>query len=104
MSQQSDQPLICNLDASSPEQRARQAELSREFSSRRRRVEELDDGFAFHFDPNPKLFVRLAYSASLERLCCPFLDIAVGWPHDGETMWLRVTGREGVKAFVREDF
>ena len=104
MSQQSDQRLSCNLDAWSPDQRARQAELSREFSSRRRRVEELDDGLAFHFDRDPELSVRLAKRASLERRCCPFLDLAVEWPHDGETMWLSVTGRGGIKAFVREEF
>ena len=39
-----------------------------------------------------------------ERLCCPFFDIDVHVEREGGSLWLRLTGREGVKQFIRADF
>jgi hypothetical protein len=38
---------------------------------------ELPDGYAFHIDPVSVIAQHLEEFAALERLCCPFLTIAV---------------------------
>lgn len=67
------------------------------------RTDELEDGFTLHFGADPELFVQLAECVTLERLCCSLLDFALEWPGD-EGIRLSITGAEGVKAFVREEF
>ena len=39
-----------------------------------------------------------------EQLCCPFFDIDVHLEREHGRLWLRLTGREGVKQFIRADF
>jgi hypothetical protein len=41
---------------------------------------------------------------SLERKCCPFLAFEIEQPKDQGPVWLRITGPEGVKAFIEEEF
>jgi len=37
-------------------------------------------------------------------LCCPFFDIDLRVEKEGGPLWLRLTGREGVKQFIKADF
>jgi hypothetical protein len=39
-----------------------------------------------------------------EGLCCPFFDIDMHVEREGGSLWLRLTGRGGVKQFIRADF
>jgi hypothetical protein len=41
---------------------------------------------------------------SYERKCCPFFTFALEQSADGGPVWLRITGPEGVKVFIREAF
>jgi hypothetical protein len=49
------------------------------------------------------VFLKTVEFISLERLCCPFLGFALEVEPESGPVWLRLTGREGVKAFVREE-
>jgi hypothetical protein len=42
--------------------------------------------------------------AAGEHLCCPFFDIDLRLEREGGAFWLRLTGRDGVKQFIRSDF
>ena len=41
--------------------------------------------------------------AAGERVCCPFLDIQLLPESDGAALRLRLTGKEGVKQFLRAE-
>ena len=41
---------------------------------------------------------------SFERKCCPFFAFTLEQPKDLGPLWLRITGSEGVKAFIEEEF
>jgi hypothetical protein len=41
--------------------------------------------------------------AAGERDCCPFFDIDLHLEREGGPLWLGLTGREGVKQFLRAD-
>ncbi len=63
----------------------------------------MPDGYAFRLPGEHDLITKTAEFISLERLCCPFLRFALEVGAEGGDVWLRLTGREGVKEFIREE-
>lgn len=99
---QSETPLICDLTVDSG-QRARHQAVLQELRSAVRAVRELTDGYAFCLPADPDPWKTAAEFASLERLCCPFLASGLDLEAGGGPLWPRVTGRAGVKAFLRAE-
>ncbi len=64
-------------------------------------IDELRDGFAFRF-PAAEYDAVVRFVAG-ERLCCPFLRFTLDLPPDHGPLWLRLTGAEGVKDFIRAE-
>ncbi len=93
-------PIVCDLSALDAEQRARHQALAQELRAGALEVQELADGYAFRYSPEPSLFIRLAEFVTLERLCCPFLRLALEFEPERGPVWLRITGQEGVKQFL----
>ena len=99
-----DSPFACDVTAFTPEQRKRHfEELGPTLRSLRKSVRELADGYEFEFPADEKTFQLVAEWAIQERRCCPFFDIDVRLDREGGPLWLRLTGREGVKDFIRAD-
>ncbi len=87
----------------SPEQRSTHLATSRELFSKMQGIEELGEGYRFRLDHDPQTIVKAAEFISLEKLCCPFLNFALEVEAEDGPLWLRLTGREGVKDFIREE-
>jgi arsenate reductase len=98
-----EQSLVCDMSALPPEQRQSHLVNSRELFSKIRNIRELPNGYAFRFASEPDLLVKIAEFISLERLCCPFVHFAIEVEAEGGPVWLHLNGREGVKAFIREE-
>ena len=96
-------PLACDMTAIPAEQRPIHLAAGRELFSGIRETRELSDGYQFRFDAEPDVVRRLAEFVALEKLCCPFLSFAIAIEAENGPVWLRLTGREGVKAFIREE-
>lgn len=97
-------PFACDTMALTPEQRKRHfEELGPTLRSLRESVRELADGYEFEFPADEKTYKMVTEWAIQERLCCPFFDIDVRLEREGGPLWLRLTGREGVKEFIRAD-
>jgi hypothetical protein len=98
-------PFACNRAALTAQARKRHFdELSPALRARKKSIRELRDGFEFEFPPDTTTFELLSEWVVGERLCCPFFDIDVHVEREGGSLWLRLTGREGVKQFIRADF
>jgi len=67
-------------------------------------VRELPDGFALRFADDGTLLARLAEWVRLESLCCPFVRFEVRVEKRAGPVWLRLTGAEGIKDFLRREF
>jgi hypothetical protein len=98
-------PFACNALALSPELRKRHFEeagpaLLKLTKSRH----ELPDGYELELPTDSKTYQLLTEWAFQERLCCPFLDIALRFDREGGPLWLRLTGRPGTKEFIKEEF
>ena len=97
-------PFACDRMALTPEVRKRHfEELGPALISLRKSVRELQDGFEFEFPKDEKTYQILTEWAFQERLCCPFFDLDVRMEREGGPLVLRVTGREGVKDFIKVD-
>ena len=96
-------PLACDMTAIAPDERPKHLATSRELFSRIEEFRELPNGYEFRLTDGPDLIANLAQFVSLEKLCCPFLNFVIEIQAEGGPVWLRLTGREGVKAFIREE-
>jgi len=63
-------------------------------------VRELPDGFEFQYPSDMKTYQLVAEWAAGERVCCPFFEIDLRSEPEGGPLWLRLTGRDGVKEFI----
>ena len=76
---------------------------SRELFLQIQETRELSNGYEFRFGDESEVLRRLAEFVSLEKLCCPFLRFEIEVEAESGPVWLRLTGHEGVKAFIREE-
>ena len=100
----SESPFACNRFALTSEQRKRHFdELGPKLRSLKKNVRELTNGYEFEFSADPNTVQLVAEWAIGERACCPFFDIDMRLEREGGSLWLRLTGREGVKQFIQAD-
>lgn len=96
-------PLACDMTAIPAEQRPIHLSESRELFSQIQETRELPDGYQFRFANEASIIRNLTEFVVLEKLCCPFLSFAIEIEAENGPVWLRLTGREGVKEFIREE-
>ena len=96
--------FACNMKAMNAEQRQRYDLLTKQLLMTEREIVELPNGYAFRLPSEASLIKDAAEWVTYERLCCPFFDFGLEVERDGGSMWLRLTGREGVKPFIRSEF
>ncbi len=90
----------CDLAAIAAEQRAaHQARVEHLWFEAAQEVRELPDGYGFRFSADE--FPTIAEFIANERLCCPFFNFGLEVTPERGPVWLRLTGREGVKDFLR---
>lgn len=97
-------PFACNRAALTPQQRKRHFdELGPKLRSLRKGVRELPNGYEFELPGDANTVQLVTEWAIGERACCPFFDIDVRLEREGGSLWLALTGREGVKQFIAAD-
>lgn len=98
-------PFACVMSALSPAERKQHFE---EYGPRLRKslreIRELPNGYEFAFATDKDTYQVLSTWMFQERLCCPFFDLELRIDREGGSTWLRLTGRDGVKDFMREEF
>jgi hypothetical protein len=97
-------PFYCDRTALTPEQRKRQQELGRILRSSVLGIQELPGGFEFEFPSDSANYQAITEFTPMERACCPFFDISIRLEREGGKLWWQLTGREGVKQFIRAEF
>ena len=97
-------PFICDMTVMNAEQRTRHGVVSEQLRRAVKEIQELPDGYAARFLTEPSTVLLLAEFITLERLCCPCFNLALEAERERGPLWLKVTGREGVKPFIRAEF
>jgi hypothetical protein len=101
---QSEAPIACIPHAVPAEQRERWMTVGTQLYAAVQEVKELPDGYAFRLPTDPEMLLLVAEDLNMERLCCPFLRFTLEIEPNGGPFWLRFTGGEGVKEFLRISF
>ena len=99
-----DSPFACDMNAFSADERDRHSSLAQALWPAIDAFEELPDGYAARFAPNDATVRDLAEFVTLERLCCPWLTLAVELEREHGPLRLRITARDGGKPAIREEF
>jgi hypothetical protein len=98
-------PFACDRTALTAEARKRHFdELGPRLRALHTGIREFANGYEFEFPPDPAAYRTIAEWVEGEHLCCPFFDIEIRWERERGALRLRLTGREGVKQFIRSDF
>ncbi len=95
-------PITCNLDALVPEERARRKQLAAAVRQQATRVEETSEGYALHLPEDPETQQAAFELILLERRCCPFLTMELGFGAGEHESVLHIGGGPGVKEFLRD--
>jgi hypothetical protein len=96
--------FYCNIKALQPAERARHHELTEKLISVRKEVVETEKGYEFQYSPAEVSLAELAEWVVAEAKCCPFFDFHIDLEREGALLCLRLTGQEGIKAFIRAEF
>jgi len=96
--------FYCNIKALTPEERARHKQLSEKLMAARKETVETEKGYEFQFSPGDVSVAELADWVVAESKCCPFFDFHIDLENQGKLVCLRLTGEEGIKAFMRAEF
>jgi len=100
---ESQSPIACDMSALSLDQREMHIATSRQLFSNVQAIHELSSGYEFRLADDLSAIVSAAEFISVEKLCCPFLHFALEVNAESGPVFLRLTGREGVKDFIREE-
>ena len=97
-----DSGFYCDMTAMSPKQRGRYDALRAKLEASVVAVYELPNGYALQLRTGSFVVAELAAFVIYEKRCCPFLELMLDGSPDSPG--LRITGRDGVKEFIRAEF
>jgi hypothetical protein len=96
--------FYCHIKALQPAERARHQELTEKLIRIRKEVVETEKGYEFQYSPSGVSIGELAEWVAAEGKCCPFFDFHIDLEREGALLCLRLSGAEGIKAFIRSEF
>src|SRR5260370_22969310 len=96
--------LTCNINGIPPQERERYGRLVEALRHAIEERRELPDGYAFQIDTRRIDTSQLVAWIEQERNCCPFFGFEVRWDRQNGAVWLHLTGHEGVKSFILDEF
>ena len=96
--------FYCNIKALNPIERAHHKQLTDKLIAERKEIVETDKGYEFQFSPSTVSLAELADWVAAEGKCCPFFDFHIDLEREGTLLCLRLTGEQGIKAFIRMEF
>ena len=96
--------FYCNIKALTPEERARHHQLTEKLMTSKNETVETAKGYEFQYSPDKVSVAEVGEWVVAESKCCPFFDFHIDLEKRGMLICLRLTGSEGVKAFIRSEF
>lgn len=94
-------PFACDMSALSPTERQQHVATIDDVFGAVREIRERADGYSFRLANEEDVLMRVAAFVAKERRCCPFFGFGIEIEPDGGALWLRLTGAEGVKPFIK---
>lgn len=102
--EQTQSKFYCNIKALTLEERAEHHLLTEKLKKQRKETVEIAKGYELQFDPKSVTLAELAEWVGRESKCCPFFDFHIDLEAEGHLLCLRLTGEDGIKAFIESEF
>jgi hypothetical protein len=99
-----DLPIVCDPNALTAEQRERWMEIGTAMYKAVQEIEELPNGYALRLPGTSEMLILIAEDLTMDRLCCPFLSYTLEIQPDRGSFWLKITGSQDAKAFLKMSF
>ena len=97
-----DLPIVCDPNALTPEQQEYWVkEIVPKLYKAVQEIQELPNGCAWRLPTTPEMLMLVTEDLNMERLCCPFVNYTLEIEPNRGPFWLRMTGGEGVKEFLK---
>jgi len=96
-------PFVCDMNAMETALREQHMATAMHVFKAVQTIQELPNGYAFRLPNETTLLLETADFIALERLCCPFFGFRIEIEPEGGPVWLRLTGRDGVKPFIKAE-
>lgn len=97
--------IACDPYAVTPDQQERWVkEIVPQLYKAVQEIQELPNGWAWRLPSTSEVLLLVAEDLNMERLCCPFVHYTLEIQPNRGPFWLRMTGAEGVKEFLRMAF
>ena len=93
-------PIACDLSALDEDSRREHEQVAEHLLRSVVEACEEDQGYAFRLPADTQTISAAGQFIARERLCCPFFDFALEIPREYGSVWLRLSGREGVKPYI----
>ena len=94
-------PIACDPNAVPPEQQEYLVkEIVPKLYGAVQEIKELPNGWAWHLPSTPEILMLVAEDLNMERLCCPFFNFNMEVDGQTSSLWLSLSGGEGVKPFI----
>lgn len=98
-------PIVCDLSVFTDKERKKHIDESMDLFTNAKRVIEINDGFAFHFDYTESTLLKLANWMKDDNKCCPFLtfELAIEPFTSGREAIMRLRGSNEMKQGLKLD-
>lgn len=93
--------LSCALSA--PELRQRKEIVIHSLVGKIVERKELINGYSYKFDGGDPIIDELAEFVKTERACCSFFSFNLSFRGNQQAAWLKITGPQGAKEFIRTE-
>ena len=93
--------MACNLTVFNTEERTKFPAQTQVLLADAQKIRELKNGFAIQFCDQPEQRAQIEDFIKRESQCCSFLEFNLTHDTDSETIWLHITGENGVKEFLQ---
>lgn len=97
-----DPPIACNPAAIDEDEHEAHDEVATAVFESITDLRELPDGYAFRLPTETDVIKKAGAFVSRERLCCPFFQFNLEVTPSEGPVWLKLTGRDGVKEYVED--
>jgi CYTH domain-containing protein len=97
-------PFACDMTALEVSERRKHIENINNVFQSVKEIRENFNGYSFLLRKESNMLINLMEFIEKERLCCPFFGFIIEIEQEGGDVWLKITGREGVKDFIEVEF
>jgi hypothetical protein len=96
--------FACNMNAMTTDERSRYDALRHRLEAAVDGVVEMENGYTFQLRRGALSLAEIGEWVEYEQKCCPFFGLGIEAGPERGPVGVRVTGREGVKEFIRLEF